>query len=106
MLLSSMKDFELCGPEWSALIAVNSAELMRMLKASELDEVRYGPNDSATRHALGPNDEERLLELLRHSFPVRLDYSEQQLLVCPMLICPRCVVSQQFRCARRPLPRR
>ena len=89
-----------------ALIAVNSAELMRMLKASELDEVRYGSNGSATRHALGPNDEERLLELLRHSFLVRLDYSEQQLLVCPMLVCPMCVVSQQFRCARRPLPRR
>ena len=76
MLLSFHWNAELCGPDWAVLMAVNSAKLLRMLGNDELDEVRYGHNGSATRHALGPNDEERLLKLLKHSFPVRLDYSE------------------------------
>ena len=65
------------------LMAVNSAKLLEMLHAEELDEVRYGSGGNATRHPLGPDDEEKLLKLLRdHSFPVRLDYSAQPALSC------------------------
>ena len=67
---------------------VKSAMLLKMLKEEQLDEVRYDRDGNATRRALGPDDEEKLLKLLRdHSFPVRLDYSEQQLFV-------RCLFAQ------------
>ena len=103
MLLSFHWNAELCGPDWAVLMAVNSAKLLRMLGNDELDEVRYDGDGNATRHPLGPDDEEKLLKLLRdHSFPVRLDYSAQP----TQQLRARCVSALNNAAAHRPLPRR